>query len=159
MKKIRRHKMTSQMNKTAKLTAIFLFAVLLSNNMFAGNLLSSSLSELKSGITEKMIKNLEAGLLSENPGLKRSCIYFAGLYEIDELVKPLIKQLKKEKDANTKILIALALSKIGNEEGIKAIGDMAKSEMNPKVKRIGFALTNYHNSMATDAANVSFTTK
>jgi hypothetical protein len=149
--------MTSQMNKTAKLAAIFLFAVLLSNNMFAKNLLSCNLSDLKNGVTEKMITNLEVGLSSENPGLKRSCIYFAGLYEIDELVKPLIKQLKNEKDANTRILIALALSKIGNEEGIKAIGDLAKSEMNPKVKRISFALINHYNS--TNAANVSFTTK
>jgi HEAT repeat protein len=151
--------MSTQLNKRAKLAAVVLLAVLLSNNMFAKNLLSCNFTDVKSEISERMIKNLEAGIASENLGLRRSCIYFAGLYEIEELVKPLINQLKKEKDANTKILIALALSKIGNEEGIKAVGKLAKNDMDPKVKRVGFALIDYYNSNSSDAANVNFTTK
>jgi len=151
--------MTSQLNKTAKLAAVVLLAVLLSNNMFAKNLLSCSFIDVKSEISERMIKNLAMGLESENTGLKQSCIYFAGFYEIEELVKPLIKLLNKEENANTRILIALALSKIGNEEGIEAIGKLAMKDMNPKVKRVGFALIDYHNSKSSDAKKVNFTTK
>ncbi|HVO73790.1 MAG TPA: HEAT repeat domain-containing protein [Ignavibacteriaceae bacterium] len=151
--------MNTQKNKIAKLAALILLAALISNNMFAKNLLSCNVTDLKDDISEKMIKNLAAGIESDNLGLRKSCIYFAGLYEIDELVQPLIKQLQKEKDANTRILIALALSKIGNEAGIKAIVKLAKNDPNPKVKRIGYALVNYFNSNTSDAENVNLTQK
>ncbi len=151
--------MNARINKIAKLAAVILLAALISNNMFAKNLLSCNLTDLKDGISEKMIKNLAVGIEADNLGLRKSCIYFAGLYEIGELVQPLINQLQKEKDANTRILIALALSKIGDEEGIKAIAKLAKNDSNPKVKRISYALVNYFTSNSSDGENVSFRTK
>jgi HEAT repeat protein len=142
--------MKARWNKTVTLAAIILMAVLLSTNTFAFNLFNNHSDNQASKIPEKFIKNLAIGIQSENDGLKKSCIYYAGFYEIDGLVEPLIAQLQKEHDANTKVLIVLALYKIGNEEGIKAVENLVKNEDNPHVKKIAAAVLNefqfLHNS-------------
>jgi HEAT repeat protein len=68
---------------------------------------------------ERAIQNLVIGIQSDNAGLKRSCIYFAGKYEVSEVVNELIELLGKEKDSSTKKVIALVLYKIGDQKGIK----------------------------------------
>ncbi len=126
-----------------KLIAVVTAAVLLSGNTFAVNFMKGNISNtLKTEISEMMIKNLSMGIASDNLGLKRSCIYFSGFYEIEELVNPLVKQLKKESDPGTRILIALALYKIGNNDAINAIEKLAKNDSDPKVKRMGIAILN-----------------
>jgi HEAT repeat protein len=130
--------MKARGKKLAVLAAVVLAAVLLSNNVFAKNLTNT----LGREIPKKMIQNLAMGIASENEGLKRSCIYFAGFYEINELVNPLINQLKKESNPGTRILIALALYKIGGAEAMQAVEKLAKNDSNEKVKRIGNAILN-----------------
>jgi len=132
--------MTHYINKTVKIAAVVLAAVLLSGNVFAKN--NNLTNMLTSEIPEVFVKNLALGLTSDCSGLKKSCIYFAGFYEIEGMVKPLANQFAKETDPNTRVLIALALYKIGTPEAIKTVESLVKNELDPKVKRIGMAILN-----------------
>jgi HEAT repeat protein len=151
--------METKGNKTVKLAAVILITVLLSGNIFAVNFLKSDKKTLGNGIPEMMVKNLAMGIASENLGLRRSCIYFAGYYEIDELVEPLVEQLTKEPDSNTRILIALSLYKIGSKDAIKAIEELAKNDANPKVKRMGTAILNEFHNTQPYSKNLDITKK
>ncbi len=82
------------------------------------------------------IANLIAGISSENDGVRKCAIYFASKYEIDQTVDALIKQLKVEQIPSLRILISLALYKIGNEKGLNAIYDNASLENDPHVKNM-----------------------
>jgi HEAT repeat protein len=82
------------------------------------------------------IANLIVGINSENDGLRKSAIYFAGKYDIDQAVDPLIEQLKVEKNPSLRLLIALSLYKIGNEKGLDAIYANVLLEKDPHVKRM-----------------------
>lgn len=135
--------MMSKRNKTVKLVALIFVAALLSSNVFALNSLKSNFTKaLKLEVPERMVKNLAIGIASDNLGVKRSCIYFAGYYEIEGLVEPLSEQLAKESDSNTRIFIALALYKIGSPEAIKAVEKLSKNDVDSKVKRIAHAILN-----------------
>ncbi len=131
--------MTTMINKAVKIITVVLVAALLSGNAFA--LTKSSLTKnQKSEIPEAFIQNLAIGITSDCTGLKKSCIYFAGFYEVEGMVEPLANQLAKETDTNTRILIALALYKIGSKDAIKAIEKLVKNDLDPKVKRMGIAI-------------------
>ena len=131
-------KMTNNLNKTVKIIAVVLVAALLSGNVFAKD--NNPTNKPKSEIPEVFIKNLAVGISSDCAGLKKSCIYFAGFYEIEGMVEPLANQFAKETDPNTRVLIALALYKIGTPEAIKTVEELVKNELDPKVKRIGMAI-------------------
>ncbi len=152
--------MTVKGKKTVKLAAIVLIAALLSSNVFAVNFLKGNITKtLKNEIPEMMVKNLAMGIASDNLGLRRSCIYFAGFYEIEELVNPLVEQLAKEPDSNTRILIALSLYKIGSKDAIKAIEELAKNDVNPKVKKMGIAILNEFHNDKSYSTNLDITKK
>ena len=82
------------------------------------------------------VENLKTGIKSENSGLKRSSIYFAGYYRVAETVSALTEQIKKESDPKTRILIALVLFKIGDEKSIGLVKEMAANDNNPEVRRM-----------------------
>ena len=82
------------------------------------------------------VENLKTGIKSENSGLKRSSIYFAGYYRVAETVPALTEQIKKESDPKTRILIALVLFKIGDEKSIGLVKEMAANDNNPEVRRM-----------------------
>jgi len=112
--------------KRMNITTTILAAVLVlffSNSFYAknGDTTAKKMDFNKSRITENAVKNYARGIESQNDGLRKSAIYFAGVYKIDELVKPLVKQFAKEKDNNVRTLIALALYMIGDEDGIAAV--------------------------------------
>lgn len=115
--------------------AAVIAAMILSSNAFAMNLRAD-----KTEISQKMVQNLAVGIESANLGLKTNCIYYAGFYEIEGLVKPLVDQLAKETNPNTRVLIALALYKIGSTEAMNAIEKLAKNDVDPAVKKISVAL-------------------
>ena len=91
-------------------------------------------------ITPNSIKTLAEGIQSENTGLKKSSIYLAGIYKIDEVVNVLTDELKKENEPNTRVLIALALYNIGDPEGMKAVKDLSVNSENTNVKRMSTAI-------------------
>lgn len=80
------------------------------------------------------IENLVNGINSDNEGLKRNSIYFAGKYKVEETVNELVNLLKKEKDAANKILIALSLYQIGNQKGLEAVKNESIEETDERVK-------------------------
>jgi HEAT repeat protein len=138
-------------NKIVKVVAVVIAAMILSSNAFAMNLKGD-----KTEVPEKMVQNLAVGIASDNLGLKTNCIYFAGFYEIEELVQPLVKQLAKESNPNTRVLIALALYKIGNVEAINAVEKLAKNDTDPSVKKIGNAiLAGFQNKAYSNNFNIS----
>ncbi|MBX3009315.1 MAG: hypothetical protein KF816_14940 [Melioribacteraceae bacterium] len=105
------------------LTAGFFLFVLLTNSASAQvNCPKNSIETLKLGVEEG------------NEGVMRTCVYYAGIYKIAEAVPVLAKRFKMEKDTNNKILIALALYSIGNEESFEVIQTAAAKENDMKVK-------------------------
>ncbi len=91
-------------------------------------------------INEYSLESLKKGIQSDNPGLRRSAIYMAGLYRIDEAVETLVDQLDKEKIPSNRVLIALSLYNIGNPEGMEAVKDLAARDKDKEVKRMGTVL-------------------
>jgi HEAT repeat protein len=88
----------------------------------------------------KAISNLINGINSENEGLRRSSIYFAGKYEYRETTSALVEQLKKEKNPNTRLLIANSLFRIGDPEAMKSVLEISRKDSNNKVRRIAGAI-------------------
>ncbi len=93
-----------------------------------------------SHIDKRFTDNLNAGIKSNNEGLRKSCIYFTGLYLLKECVPTLLDQLSKEKIADVKILIALSLYRIGDKKGIKAIESLSMNDENARVRKMGKAI-------------------
>ncbi len=122
---------------TAALTALIL-AVLLTSS------LTVTRAQEKE-ITAKYkyaVENLNKGIQSDNEGLKRSSIYYAGKYKITGAVGTLITQLKKETNPSNRILIALVLYKIGTPEGIKAVKSLYTKDDDQKVRRMAYEIYN-----------------
>jgi len=90
--------------------------------------------------TEQEIGNLLTGITSENLGLRKSAIYLAGLYGVNEAVPTLIEQLKKEENADVKVLTALVLFRLEDPKGIEAIENLYKNDDNVRVKRMSKAI-------------------
>lgn len=65
----------------------------------------------------------------------------AGLYEVKEVAPLLAEEMKKELDPSTKILIALALFKTGDENFLGVIETMAKIEKDDQARRMMYAIT------------------
>lgn len=81
-------------------------------------------------IKENSVKSIIMGIRSDIPGIKKQCIYYAGMFKISDAADDLIAQLKVEKDSRTRALIGFALFKIGNENGMKAIYKASQVETN-----------------------------
>lgn len=110
--------------------------------LIGGMLMVSSLAYAKNDPSElnrknkNAIENLKVGIKSDNNGLKKSSIYFAGYYRLAETVPVLTEQIKKESDPKIRILIALVLYKIGDEKSIDLVKEMAAKDNNPEVRRM-----------------------
>lgn len=102
---------------------------------------------------EKAVENLVVGIQSDNEGVKRDCIYLAAKYQFSETVDVLISQLKSEKNSKNRILIALALYRIGEERGIQAVYDAAVFETDAKVKRTYNAIVSEFKAAKSMASN------
>ncbi len=91
-------------------------------------------------INEHSLQSLKEGIKSDNPGLRKSAIYLAGYYKIDEAVETLVEELEKVKDPSTRVLIALSLYNIGTRDGMEAVKALAANDKDIKVKRMSTAL-------------------
>jgi len=91
-------------------------------------------------ITVNSLETLKQGIKSDNPGLRRSSIYMAGLYKIDEAVETLTEQLDKEKNPGIRVLIALSLYNIGNQDGMDAVKELSVNDSDKEVKRMSTVL-------------------
>jgi HEAT repeat protein len=82
------------------------------------------------------LDNLKAGINSENIGVRKSAVYFAGKYKINELVDCLVERLEKENEASVRLLIAYSLYEIKDADGMKAVKKLSLLEKDAKVKRM-----------------------
>ncbi len=118
------------------LTVVLLTAVFMGSGVAQKN----SIKDITDN--EYALKNLVAGIQSDNTGVKRSAIYFAGKYRIAEAEEVLIAQLKDEKDASTRILIALVLFEMGSEEGLLEVQKLSLNDEDAKVRRMATQIFN-----------------
>ncbi|MCW8804597.1 MAG: HEAT repeat domain-containing protein [Ignavibacteriaceae bacterium] len=133
------------------LTAALLAAVL-TGSVYAQK---KSINEITSN--KYALENLVAGIQSDNTGVKRSSIYFAGKYRIAEIESVLIAQLKEEEDPSTKILIALVLYELGSEEGLFEVKNLSLSDEDAKVRRMATQI--YNEYLVNDGASTAFITE
>ncbi len=99
-----------------KLAVLFLIVSLLTNFSFAQK------NEGQNKINSSAMKNLIMALNSENMGLKRSAVYFAGYYKIQKTVDPLIDLLNtSSNDLRVRTLAAYSLHQIGDEDCLNAL--------------------------------------
>ena len=96
--------------------------------------------------TENGIANLVTGIKSDNLGLRKSAIYLAGLYGVSETVPALIDQLKKEENADVKVLTALVLFRLEDPKGIDAIEKLYRQDDNARVRRMSKAILDEFNN-------------
>ena len=121
------------MKRNSYLTKAILVAgmIMVGSFTYAGNDPAQTTCKSKTAI-----ENLKVGIKSDNMGLKKSAIYYAGYYRINETVPALTEQIKKEADPKTRILIALVLYRIGDEKSITLVKDMAAKDSDTEVRRM-----------------------
>jgi len=136
------------MKTTLFLTIVLLSAFLVSSGFAQKN----SINEITNN--EYALKNLVAGIQSDNTGVKRSSIYFAGKYRIAEAEDALINQLNEEEDAGTRILIALVLYEMGSEEGLLEVQKLSLNDEDAKVRRMATQIFNEY--LVNDSQGTAF---
>ena len=140
---------SSLAGKTTRfLTAVLLAAVLTGS----GYTQSNSIKDITAH--KYALENLIAGIHSENDGVRRNSIYFAGYYKIVEAEDALIDQLKDEKDPSTRILISLVLYELGSEEGLLEVKDLSLNDKDAKVRRMATQI--YNEYQVNDAASTVY---
>jgi len=92
-------------------------------------------AQRKQAFTENGVKNLITAVQSDNDGLKRSGIFLAGYYKVNE-VGPVLLQSFSTENSKNKILIALSLYQIRDEQHLMKLMELAEKESNLEVKRI-----------------------
>lgn len=125
--------MKAQLTKTV---LVLVLGLVLTSNLFAQN----SLAEFTKN--KYAMDNLIMGIHSENEGVRKSAIYFAGKYKVMETAQDLINQISKEENASIKILIALALFEMDSKEGLEAVKKLSLSDKNDKVRRMASFIYN-----------------
>jgi len=133
------------------LTAVLLAVVLTGS----GYTQSNSIKDITAH--KYALDNLIAGIQSENDGVRRNSIYFAGYYKIVETEDALIAQLKEEKDPSTRILISLVLLELGSEEGLLEVKDLSLKDKDAKVRRMATQI--YNEYLVNDAASTVYVTE
>ena len=123
-------------------TIITLLFVLTNDVKAQDNNTSNKVVIEKYDITKNAVKSIIMGIKSDNEGLRKSAIFYAGQYKLEGTVDCLIEEFQEEKDSSTKILIALSLYKIGNPIAIDYMKDMVSNEKNAKVKDLLTAIYN-----------------
>ncbi|MFO7445364.1 MAG: HEAT repeat domain-containing protein [Ignavibacteriaceae bacterium] len=138
--------LTSKYPMTNLVTTVLLAAILLftGSELLAkgGDNKSSSKEKTEIIIPEITIKNLAAGIQSDNEGLKRSSIYMAGFYNIEELSETLVNEMKTEKNADTRVLIAIVLFKIGSPEQLNDLEYLMLNDYSDEVKTVAKVMFN-----------------
>ena len=127
------------LNKVEKyyfLLVVILFVLLFSES-FAQNQRVSDVTNSKYAL-----ENLNGAIQSANDGVRESAIYLAGEYRFIDTEDALMKQLKVEKIADIKVLIGLALFRMGSEKGMNELQNLAVSDVNAKVRRMSYAIYN-----------------
>lgn len=91
----------------------------------------------KSAVSSEVVElNLINGLESGNTGLQISSANYLGETSSNNAVIPLLKLFNSSNDDGVRIAAALALVKIGDGRGVKAVEYAAQYDESPKVKQM-----------------------
>lgn len=85
---------------------------------------------------EYALENLLNGIHSENEGVRKSSIYYAGKYKVVESAQELIDQLKNEENSSIRVLIALALFEMGSKDGLEAVKNLSSTDDDSRVRKM-----------------------
>ena len=118
---------------TLKSTIISLLILLsLSTTLFA--------MDQKNYFRDKEVENIIVGIKSDNNGLMRSSIYFAGKYKIEETVDALFEVLDEESEPSNVILIAFSIYEIGDTNALMKLIETANNSESASVKNMLIAI-------------------
>ncbi len=87
-------------------------------------------------LPDEAVTNYIADLSSGNLGVRTSAAYFAGEYNIEDAVIPLMKMLNSEKSEGARIMAALSLTKIGTGQAVFAVKQAAKFDSSERVRNL-----------------------
>jgi len=106
-------------------------------------------------LSKDAIKSLVKGIKSDNEGLNRSCINFAGKYRVEEAVDALVSKMSAEKNPNLRVLIALSLYEIRDAKGLEAVREQSLSDEDATVRKISAMIfTEYVKNSNEDFASI-----
>jgi len=81
-------------------------------------------------------KALINALNDENPTARSNAALKLGELKAKEAVEPLLKMLEKEKASNVRIVVAVALLKIGDEKALSTLKKLAEKDKNQTVRTV-----------------------
>lgn len=76
------------------------------------------------------------GISSDNEGVRASAALFLGYMKSEKAVIPLMKMMRDEKTEESRIIAALSLVRIGDEQGVYMVGRTALFNTSPRVQKI-----------------------
>lgn len=94
-------------------------------------------------LTDSQKENLLIGIKSDNIGLRTSCAYYIGKYNVDEGIIDLLRMLKEGKTPNERILAANCLVNMDSKRGIYAIKRASHFDESEQVRRYCKLVINY----------------
>lgn len=118
--------------KRLNLILFVLFVAIFSQISFASNNPVKK-SEMN---RELIIRNLMAGIKSDNYGLRTSSALMLGEFKADESVIELLRMLHSEETDDARIVAALSLLKIEDSRGIYAIKQAIRFDKSERVKKL-----------------------
>lgn len=128
--------LSNRVEKSYFILVAILFVLLISDS-FGQNQKVSDLAKNKYAL-----QNIVTAIQSENDGLRESAIYLAGEYRFIDTEDALLKQLKVEKQSDIKVLIGLALFRMGSDKGMKEMQNLAVTDSDARVRRMSYAIYN-----------------
>jgi len=102
--------------------------------LFSVSLFSQTKTESQKQLPKNSISNFITGIQSDNHGVKKCSIYFAGKYRIHEAAQTLINEFDKTSSRKFESLITWSLSRIGDECCIKKLKDILASHPRNELK-------------------------
>ncbi len=96
-------------------------------------------------LTKEAVTNYIADMSSDNLGVRTSAAYYAGEYNIESALIPLMKMLNNEKTECARIMAALSLIKIGSEQAVYAVKQAARFDSSERVRSL---CATFYNSFA-----------
>lgn len=82
------------------------------------------------------LSNLIAGINSDNRGVQKQCVYYAGFYQVQEAVDHLISLIKNSECEDIQKLAMLSLYEIKDENGMDFLKNYSTRCKNPSLKKI-----------------------
>lgn len=139
-------KVSSAWRKTASTSVLAILVIVvfsaMSTKVYSQISIDDITTSMNVKLSKKAIDNLKAAIISDNLGVRRSAIFHAGYYRASQAAATLLKQLRIEKDPSTRILIALSLYKLNDDNALKVVKELSGSDSDKRVRNMCSAIYN-----------------